>query len=602
VFRALALSPAVSFTTPLSARPMVRGFDAGGSSVRIDGHEVFNLYHIGRIFSAFPADAAEEVSLTAAPARVTDGGALSGSVDITGQSGALDGLRGGADLSLASAAMWLGGGGSPRWFAAARAVHFGLIAALAGRPSPYDFQDFYGSLVLGDAARPRGRVTVFASRDELDTDADSMSWNNVLLGSRWQLVDGPSMGLSQSVAVTHFAEDAPGVRARNSTIAVRNRLARIGTGLEAMLQGSRFRITLGAGAGWRTMSNLITPLRGSRDVAARDVETRQLDLDAFAEWSQALGPATLQLGVRLDAAGSAYALQPRGRLQLPLGDAVSLSAGLGRTAQLQHSVADPRPEPELTFYDFWLSASDSGIPVATADHASADVDVAGGVWSGRASVFAAQANGLVELRPRSDPTPAEVSQFRVGRGRTRGLEIQVGVGGTATRESSLSVAYALSESERDWGSGWVPWSEDRRHLIRVLGQVRLPGRWTFFGTFEAQSGVALTPIDQVLFFERPGSVPGRRSGVTYVYGRENAIRSTETARFDLGGRYSFGGPWGSRAVLGFSVLNVAFGPVAPLIPADSDLVDLSDPGAIHIGWERLFVLPPIPTVTFRLEF
>jgi hypothetical protein len=54
--------------------------------------------------------------------------------------------------------------------------------------------------------------------------------------------------------------------------------------------------------------------------------------------------------------------------------------------------------------------------------------------------------------------------------------------------------------------------------------------------------------------------------------------------------------------LGFSVLNVAFGPVAPLIPADPDLVDLSDPGAIRIGWERLFVLPPIPTVTFRLEF
>jgi hypothetical protein len=601
VFRALALSPAVSFTTPLSARPLVRGFDAAATSVRIDGHEVFNLYHLGRVFSAFPADAAQQIGLTAAPARVSEGGALSGLVDIVGRSGALEGIEGGADLSLASAATWLGGGGRARAFGAVRVAYLGLIAALASQPSPYDFQDFYGSLVYGAAGRPSGRLSVFASRDELDTDADSMSWNNVLLGSRFQLLDRATVGVAHSIAVTGFTEDAPAVRARNSTIAVRNRLIRVSSGLEAAIQGPGFRIMLGAGGGWRTMSNVIAPLRGSRDVIPRDVRTDRLELSAFAEWGQVLGPASVQVGLRLDATGDANAVQPRGRVQVPLGRDVAISAGVGRTAQLYHFVAEPRSEPDLTFYDIWLSAADSGIPVATADHAAVDLDLTRGAWSGRLSVFAARARGLVELRPDTDPTPTEQSQFRIGRGSTHGLELQLGLGGTAARASSFSVAYVLSASERDWGSGWVPWSQDRRHLVRLLGQLKLSARWAIFGMLEAQSGAALTPVDQVLLFERPGGSDRLGPSLSYVYGAENGMRSPGTARLDAGARWRFGGPWGSQAALGLSVLNLTFGPVAPVTPKDPERLG-TDPPTIRIEWERLFVLPPIPTVTFRLEF
>ena len=43
VYRALALIPAASFTRPLSARPMIRGYDAQEVTTRIDGFEVLNL-------------------------------------------------------------------------------------------------------------------------------------------------------------------------------------------------------------------------------------------------------------------------------------------------------------------------------------------------------------------------------------------------------------------------------------------------------------------------------------------------------------------------------------------------------------------------------
>lgn len=610
VFRALALAPAVTFSSPLSARPIIRGFSAGESSFRIDGHEVINLYHIGRMFAAFPADATQEVTLMAAPPRATEGGTLAGIVDITGRGGGAPTMEGGTDLSLASATAWLGGGGGTRWFGAARVIHFGLIGAIADKQIPYDFQDLYGNLVIGAGTRPRARLTVFASRDHLQ-DADpsvGMDWNNLLLGWRWQLVDRSGWGLSYSASATRFAEDATAVRARHSRIDVRNRFARIGNAVELAYQRAAFRLVMGASVGWRAVGNRIVPFNGI-DFAPSDVDVRRLETGAYAEWSQLVGPATIQLGTRMDAAGSIYALQPRVRVQVPVGRTLSVAAGGGRTAQLYHLVSDSRSEPDLAFYDFWLPASDSGMPVATADHAALDLDLVSGLLHARLSAFLAQARGLVELRPATEPTPADSSQFRAGRGRTRGLEVQVAIAGSATRRNSISLAYVYSGSWRDWGAGWVAWSQDRRHLVRLLGQIGLGQRWTLFGAFEASSGVCLTPVAQVIFVGFPNATDNdpSKSAPVYVYGRENSTRGLGTLRGDLGGRFLFRGPWGSHAAVGISVLNVGFGPVAPIVPA-SPLYDIGDlgpsgrPEVLHVRYERLFSLPPVPTVTLRVEF
>ena len=62
-FRVLRLVPAVSFSSILSARPLIRGIDADDAGFAIDGHEVINLFHIGRFFSAFPALGVGKVSI-----------------------------------------------------------------------------------------------------------------------------------------------------------------------------------------------------------------------------------------------------------------------------------------------------------------------------------------------------------------------------------------------------------------------------------------------------------------------------------------------------------------------------------------------------------
>jgi len=601
VFRALALIPAVSFSTPLSARPIVRGYDAGESSIRIDGFEVFNLYHIGRAFSAFPADAVDQVSVSAPPGDMARGGALAGSVDITGRQGDTTGLHGGIDLSLASASIWTGGGSSStQWFAAARAVHFSALDVFSDSPVPYGFQDLYSSVRVG-----RTRFTAFASRDHLfDRGLGSgMDWTNVLIGGRWMALDDGSRTVHVSASATRFSEALADVPARFSRIDARNRFERASLGVDGALSGAHHRLEIGAALALRAIGNRITP-RSGEDFVARDTAFNNGEIGAYGAWTIRLRRAALQLGARVDIAGTARALQPRLRLSIPISDAVALSVGAGRAARLYHLVSDPQSEPNVVFYDFWLTAGQAGIPIPVSDHAAVDVDVARANVVGRLSVFASRSRGLLELRPSSDQRAAVADPFRQGRGRNAGLELQIALRGTRSRQRAISATYVLSVAQRDWGLGWIPWSQDRRHGFRLAGGTQW-GRWSLFGSFEAMSGAPLTPVDGVILISRPDPNSGGlvRDIVqpAYVFGREHSRRSAGTARVDFGANRDFRGPWRSRMTLGLSVVNAGFGPVAPLQPAAPGF----DPGVVQRGqvrYKRLFDMPAIPSITLRMEF
>lgn len=608
VLRSLALVPGVSFSTPLSARPIIRGYDAGESTVRIDGFEVLNLYHIGRVFSAFPADAAHQVSVSAAPQGALVGGTLSGNVDITGQRGEAGRTSAGVDLSLVSATAWAGGGGAQqRWFGAVRAVHLSVLNQASGANVPYDFQDAYLNALLLRKGRPAGSITAFASRDHLfDRDlGGGMDWSNLLLGGRWQAVDDARFGINVWASANRFAEDVSDVPARHSRIDVRNRFERLGGGADAVVRSDRSQFSFGLSAARRAVGNRIVPRSGDEFVTT-DAAFGLLELGMYGEWTVTAGGTSVQLGARLDAAGAVRPFQPRARVSIPLLSGTSIGVAVGRTARLYHLVSDPQSEPELAFYDFWLNAGTDGVPVPVSDHATVDIDVVRGGLAGRVSVFGSRARGLVELRPSSDQRAAALAPFRHGRARTAGVEVQVGLRGTSPDARSLSATYVLSFAQREWGAGWIAWSQERRHLVRVIGRTGLGTRWSAFAAFEALSGPPLTPVDGVVLIALPDPIgPGLSRDLAqrpaYVYGEENSQRSSGTARVDLGIRYSFTGPWKSRAALGVSIINAGFGPVAPLRPAPPTF----DPGTGSMGrvrYERMFELPAVPSITLRVEF
>jgi hypothetical protein len=608
VFRALTLIPGVSFSSLLSARPLVRGYDASESSYRIDGFELIAPYHIGRIFSALPADAAQQVSVATAPGRVDQGGALAGSIEVTGKSGTPDTTGGGVNLSLASSSMWLGGGSSLRWFSAARLMYLQVIELASSVEVPYSFQDAYANAVLIRNGRQVGRLTVFGSRDHLaDRDkGQGMDWSNILVGLRGTALSRGGTSLEFSAAGNRFANDVVDIPARSSQLDLRNRFSRVEAGLDLVVQGQSSRFALGLNSGWRLIANRVVPRQGD-DFQASDRSFRNLELSTYAEWSQNVGPAALSLGIRGDAVGTTSVWQPRGRFRFPVSSDITAGVSLGRTGRLYHLVSDPQSEPDFAFYDFWLTAGRDGIPVPTVDHATADLNLVRGVLSGRLSGFLSRAHGLVELRPSTDQDAEEPDPFRYGRAKTWGIESQVALRGTAERGNSISLTYVFSRSERSWDDqSWTPWTHDRRHLLRLLGQMRLSSHWTLFGAFEAISGPPLTPIEQVVEVHRPGADPeffDRR--VAYIYGRENSARSPGIARADLAASYEFAGLWGSRMGLSISVLNLGFGPVAPVLSCGIHGCGDGKPEATTasgVEYRRAFDLPAVPTVSLRMEF
>jgi hypothetical protein len=341
------------------------------------------------------------------------------------------------------------------------------------------------------------------------------------------------------------------------------------------------------------------------DFQRTDQTFRLGEYGSFADLLLPFGRAILQGGIRMDGAGGTAVLQPRARLSVPVAKHLNFGVAAGRTARLYHVVSDPQSEPDLAFYDFWLNAGENGIPVPTVDHATVDIEISGGRIASRVGLFTSSGRGLVELRPNTDQQDASVDQFRTGRSRTAGLETQVSVAGGAAW--AAAVTYVLSISERNWGSEWIPWVQDRRHLLRVAARKALGAHFSLSGTFEGVSGPPLTPVEAALIVGSPGPTGPANwrnffQRAAYIYGAENSHRSAGMARADLSLTYRFRGPGTSTVWCGLSVINAGFGQVAPLRPAAPDFIPGSVPLTGRVRYERLIEIPAVPTLTVHAEF
>ncbi len=593
--RSLSLIPAVTYSTPLSSRPIIRGYDADHTSIRLDGFDMVNPFHIGRFFGALPAEAVQQVAVGSAPLEAGVGGTVAGIIDVTGRVGPTDSTRGGTNLSLISASPWMSGGQRSSWFGAGRFVHLSALDHVTSSSIPYNFQDIYlGGSLAGDEGQ-RVRVTAFGSRDDLfdQDDGVGMKWSNVLLGVRSRVWETPGIALDVAGVTTRFAEKASNVGARFAHIDIENRFGRTGANTDLTLRSRRTSFGFGAGFYRRAIKNRIH-LRSGEGFGEQDTDITTSEINGYAQLEQSVGGATVQIGLRGEASPSVTSWQPRVRIHLPLGSNLGLGVGVGRTARLFHLISDPRSEPDVAFYDFWLSAGEGGIPLPRIDHASLDLNWIRSRVGLRVSGFGSRGEGIGELRPTTDHTVSQDHQFRFGETRTFGIEAQAGAALGTTGASSVSLSYVLSWSERKWAGQWVPWSQDRRHVLRLFIQKPM-GRWKLVGTIEAASGLPLTPVSQVITTGIPDSTgQGRES--EYIFGAENSARSSGTLRGDVGVTYVFKGPWKSRMSFGFSVMNVGFGPVAPIEAKPLAF------GSTVVRYERLFDLPAIPTATFRIEF
>ncbi|MEP6743979.1 MAG: TonB-dependent receptor, partial [Gemmatimonadota bacterium] len=566
LLRELSAAPAVTQSTLFSARPLIRGYDAGEATLLLDGFDLPNPYHLGRTFSSLPPEAVEQVSIATAPLDPSIGGSSGAAVDILGRTGPATDRTGGLYLSPVSLAGWMGGSlGGTRLFGAARSLTIGSAAAVAGKKFPYGFRDLYLSALPTHGGTPVARATLFASHDRIaDADGgDAMAWGVFLAGVRFDAWRRENDKLEVTAHATHFGEEIDGLEFDGQVIDVDNDLARAGLGLEWSHAVGDQRLSLGVDPEWSRIKNQVTITSGTLTPADEDVD--RVALGVYGSWGARLGKLRTNLGLRYDAAGGVGEWQPRLRAELPLGPKWILGAAVGRSARLVHQVADPRPTGDLVLYDLWKIAGADGIPPARIDHAQLSMGYRRGAFLLQGALFASRGGGMLEVTPPAARTIGGTT-FRIGDARTAGLELQSGFEG---RRRSLTLSYVWSRSERDWGDGWIPWAQDRHHLVRLMEQERLGRSWRASILVEGLSAAPLTPVDHIV---RPGTPTGDGSTgfelPVYVYGIENSARGKATFRVDLGLEKEFHGPWGSAGTVNLSLTNLTFGPVTPIRPED----------------------------------
>lgn len=601
--RALVLLPSVAFSSPLSGRPMIRGYDAAESITRIDGFELVNPYHIGRVFAAFPADFTQSVDVAVTPHRITDTETLAGVVDLVGvASGAPEQRNGGVDVSLFSGTAWYGWRGPISGFAGARLASIKLVTGAVAEQVPYGFKDGYAHLRWGSPAAPRADLTLFASEDVLGSPGTDrglgVEWSNTLVGVRARAVDRPRWALDLVASLNRFAFDGTGLEARYVNIGVRNRFDRWNAATEARWWTRGVEWRAGAGIGRRLIENEITVER-SGGIPADAHNPRFTELTGFATARFWVGRAVVNVGGRADGSPSVVAWQPRVRVSLPLGRGVAAAVSYARAARLFQLITDPQPEPIIAFYDYWRSAGDSGVPMARVDHVSAELDVVRPRWTANLGFYASRGSGLGELRPVVDQT--DTSSFRFGASRTAGLEVRLARRPRVANGFSVVLTYALGWSQRRWEDGvWRAWQLDQRHRMRLLADAPIKAGWRVFAVAEARSAQPAARVSQLYFADRPpvpgDTVPLIPTFPRFRYAPEGSVRGSGTVWVDVGTRWWFDGPGSSRVAIGFSVTNIVFGPVAPLEPVEFPI------GGQRVEYVRRYSLPAVPSLTVRLEF
>jgi hypothetical protein len=600
VYRGLALSPAVAYSTPISSQPFVRGTDPGAVGYRLDGFTVINPFHLGRIFSALMPQAVQSANLMAAPFDEQFGDATSAVIDAQLREGG-DALRGGVQASFVSTAAWAGGpAGSHRWFTAWR---HGFLEHLGGpfHDVPYRFNDVYGRFTL---AAPWGpvEITGFWSNDGIHDreTGEGVGWSNALLGARAPLALGRAGRLELWGEVSGFREDVVQLFIRGAATDVQNRFFTDALGARLQWTGAQSAASFGAELRHRRMQNRIE----GGDQSAPSADVAGLVGAATAGFEHRAGRLAVRLGLRLDADRAVQVWQPRVRFGTDLGGGWSLGVAAGRTARLYHVIPEVLPGVEdiLSVYDLWRPGGRDGIPLTVADNGLVEIKRTTPRFSVRASAYASRLQGVGEVR-RSILESTDSAFFRFGRGHVRGVDAEIGWSGS---RRSLALAYVLSWSRRAWDrpdAPEIPWRYDRRHQARAFASW-FPGRgWRVNLLGDLASSDPITPALGTLEpgLLRTDGTLDRSSfyGEALVFGPENSARGGWTGHVDLGLQKEIGGPGSSTGRIGISILNLAFTPIAPAVPEiDFD----KSVGFVRVRYRPRLFLPPVPTLTFMLEF
>ena len=595
-FRILAILPSVSFGSILSARPQLLGGSEDDTGFAIDGHSVLNPFHAGRFYAAFPSIAAASTDLELAPGDLALGGTTVGRVNVSGK-------RWNDDRSTEiqyGLGLWsamTGWSNDRTALTVAGRTLQGTVAGAAAAVADDEVDIAVGDIYArADIDEFRSTITFFHARDRagevddgFDPDPVTLHLSNTLIGLHSTLGASPRRLVSLRASHAVHRSDGMWIPARSTTVSAFTNLRYRSAELQWQESFGRngAGVEMVAGLTNRRISNRVHPL-DPLEIPPGGTEMTGTALHAGVGLRVPIGRLVLRGGLRADRFNGQTAVQPRLSARTVLGVNGWLELSHGRAASLMHLVSDASTEPKLAFYDYWQVAGQEGIPTAAVTHTALELGRTQERFGYRVRAYRSTGGGTLDIdldhTPRDQPT-----LFRVGRTRSVGVEA-AGQWRAADHRWRLNASYLLSSSERNWGAGWVPARDDRRHRLRLNGAVDFGFNTVLATTVEAGSALPFTPYATV--YPNP-----------QTWGPENSGRGRASVRIDAALTHEFGGPFGSVMTLGASITNLSLG---DQVLREPSVKHVSNPdGTLReslITSEPLFWLPPFPSVLLRVRW
>jgi hypothetical protein len=505
VVRVVQLLPGVVARNDFSTGLNVRGGEADQNLILLDGHPIYNPFHLGGLFSTFMDATVGGIELMTAAFPARYGGRLSSVLDVRSADETRSGVHTIADISAIGASAKLSGliaGGRGTWSIAGRRTYADAVMDLfTDNFFPYHFRDFHGRATYGLPRDVRVALTAYVGKDVLDAnlaaiESDSTAglasegnwafdWGNNVVGLSIAKDFGAHVTLEQRVSTSAFStllDLADGALVeRNDVRDLRftGALARRGAAHDGAI-------------GYEVATHRIRYASGSTQTGTTDFDLRQTPVSA-AIWIDDLWRVSpkwlVQSGLRAEGlTGRRWAaLSPRVSLKYFATRDLALTAGTGRVTQWMHSLAGDGP---LRYFDVWI-ASDSFTPVATAWHWVAGIERRlRDVGSVRVEGYVKKYDRVLEANWSEDPQ-ARGDELFSAKGESYGVDLLARWHPRSGVAGWISYSYGLSSRWRD-DVRWAP-GHDRRHDLDAVATWRV-ARYRLGARFGYATGTPYTPI------------------------------------------------------------------------------------------------------------
>jgi hypothetical protein len=561
LLQSLKILPGIVSTSDVSSRFYVRGGAGDQNLFMFDGIRIYYPFHALGIYSVFSPEVVDNVEVYTGAFPPGFGAKLSSVVNITARDGRADRLAGRGNVNFLSSEFAVEGPAiskSSFLINGRKSISSQTFGNIIGQDVPLSFYDLTAKLSTQPGGVQKFDITFLTSGDNLKSRNPSepeYSWRNngvALSGSGL-----PSERMFVNWLVYYSSYKA------NRDESVSGNITAASTSVRE--QGLRANATVYTGPqdlyyfGFDFSFPALDYSFVNRLGLAQDIQSSLLEVSAWARYSTAIGPLTLdgglhiELGTLFDGGDPLHEIQPRINASYLVVGTWRAKASFGRFSQRMLTVGNE--DDVISIFDAWIRVPKELKP-EQADHYVMGIS---GNLTEQASVnietYYKRYNSLVVYN--RDKIDASDPDYITGEGNSYGAEVTVR---SHSQLVDLYCAYSLSYAKINNG-GFVYFPRyDRRHHINMMAIGHPMKGLTTTVKWEYGSGF---PFSQTVgYFDRlslDNALPGQfenETGSPYIMlGPKNAARLPAYHRMDVSVLYNLK-VFGLDVNVGADLLNV----------------------------------------------